>query len=122
MGDLAPGGEALIIAALAAGAYVSLHTSDPGTTGANEVAGNAYTREALGTVDQSGSNPTTGVNHADVTFPTATGLWGSITYWGLWSAASGGIFYGGKAVTTAKTIDVGDVARFPAGSLSLTGD
>lgn len=88
--------------------YMSLHTADPGTTGANEVTGGApaYARKAVtwvaGSVD--------GVYNATVPafdVPAAT-----VTHVGLWTAASGGTF-----------LDKADVADqvFPSqGTLTIT--
>jgi hypothetical protein len=78
--------------------YVSLHTADPGATGAAEVTGGtpAYTRRAVTwTAAVAGVR---GLNAA-VTFdvPSAT----TVTYFGLWSAATGGTFLGGDVLRDA---------------------
>jgi hypothetical protein len=78
---------------LAAGAaYLSVHSADPGTAGGGEITGGtpAYARKAA-----SWSPTTNGVRTlaASVLFdiPAAT----SISYFGMWSAATGGSFLGG---------------------------
>jgi hypothetical protein len=76
--------------------FVSLHTADPGTTGASEVSGGspAYARKAIawnaasgGAIDSS--------NAPVFDVPAGT----TVTHVGFWSAASGGTFYGSDAVT-----------------------
>ncbi|MDP1793196.1 MAG: hypothetical protein Q8K63_03575 [Acidimicrobiales bacterium] len=76
--------------------YMSLHTADPGSTGTSEVAGGspAYARKAVTWNAAASGNLD---NNANPTFdvPAAT----TITHAGFWSAASGGTFYGGQAIT-----------------------
>lgn len=70
----------------AAATHVSLHTADPGTTGANEVSGGGYTRAPITWVP----GPTDGQVTGTASVTTAAGV--SITHVGLWSASSGGTF------------------------------
>ena len=72
-------------------AYISLHTADPGTTGASEATGGspAYARKAAVWGTPSGGV----VSATQVTFDVPAGTYG---YFGLWSAATGGTFYLGK--------------------------
>lgn len=119
---LSSGGEALLLTSLLTSRFISLHTADPGNAGASEVAGNNYGRVAGGTFNQSGSNPTTATNAAVIEFAVATGNWGTVSYFGIWSASSGGTFYGGWALVTPKAYTTDDVARFIAGALTATLD
>ena len=118
---LSSNGESTVLAALLAARFVSLHTGDPGNTGANEVTGGAYARQAA-TFANAGSNPTVASNNALIQYPTATAPWGTVTHFGLWSAVSGGTFLGGAAVVTPKVIDTDDIARWDATKLSVTAD
>lgn len=118
---LAAAGEARALTALLNAVYVSLHTSDPGTTGAGEVAGGAYARHAA-TFTQAGANPTVASNNAAVQFVQATADWGTVTHFGIWDSAAAGTFLGGSAVDVAKAVLDGDVARFEAGTLKVTTD
>jgi hypothetical protein len=122
MSGLSSGGEAAVIAALTGTAYVSLHTADPGNTGASEVSGAAYARQGPVAFTNTGNNPTVAANSAIVSYPTATAAWGTITFFGLWSAASAGTFNGSAAVATPKTVNSGDQARFAAGALTISAD
>jgi hypothetical protein len=118
---LSANGETTVLAALLAGRFISLHTGDPGNTGASEVAGGSYARQSA-TFTNAGSNPTVASNNALIQYPTATAAWGTITHFGIWSAASGGTFYGGAAVTTPKVIDIDDIARWDATKLTVSAD
>lgn len=118
MPNLGPTGETAALNALLAGRFLSLHTADPGPTGASEVSGGGYARQSV-SFTNSGSNPTTASNSALVQFPVATVAWGSITHFALWTAVSGGSVVVYAPVTTPKTIDVDDIARWEAGALQV---
>lgn len=122
MAGLSSNGESAILSALLSARYISLHTADPGNTGASEVSGGSYARVGPVTFVNAGNNPTVASNNALVQFPVATGAWGTITHFGIWSAASGGTFYGSGALSVAKTIGVSDVGRFETGALTVTSD
>lgn len=76
--------------------YLSLHTADPGQTGASEVTGGspAYARKLTtwGAADASGVS--TG---SQVTFDVPGGT--TITHVGFWSAATAGTFRGSVNIT-----------------------
>lgn len=118
---LAAAGEARVLTGLLDTVFLSLHTADPSTTGANEVSGGSYARLATA-FTQTGSNPTTAANSAVEQFTQATASWGTITHFGLWTAASGGSFLGGGAVSVAKAIAIGDIARWEIGALEVTAN
>jgi hypothetical protein len=121
MSGLSAYGEAAVLAPLITNAYVSLHTADPGNTGASEVTGDpAYARQGPVAFTEAPSNPTVASNSAIITYPAATALWGTISFFGVWDAATGGNFRGSGAVTTPKSVNTGDTARFAANSLTIT--
>jgi hypothetical protein len=120
MSGLSSFGETAVLAPLTTTAYVSLHTADPGNTGAGEVSGGAYARQGPVTFASAGNNPTVASNSAILTYPAATASWGTITFFGVWDAATGGNFRGSGAVTTPKLVNSGDTARFAANSLTIT--
>ena len=78
--------------------YISLHTGDPGTSGANEQSGASYVRSEVGDLTfpaSSVSNVYTARNANRITFPDPTADYGSaITYIGLWDASTAGTFFG----------------------------
>lgn len=76
--------------------FVSLHTADPGTTGTNEVTGGspAYARKAI-TWNAASAGALDSSNAPVFDVPAGT----TITHVGLWSASSGGTFYGSFDIT-----------------------
>lgn len=117
--------------------YVGLFTTAPtDSTAGVEIAGNAYARVAVAsslanwagtqavasTAVSSGTNGTTSNNLA-ITFPTPTPAgWGVAVAYGVFDAASGGnlLFY--AALTVSKTLNVGDLVQFAAGTLTFQLD
>jgi hypothetical protein len=98
---LSNAGKNVMLDALGAVAvYASLHTADPGTSGTSEVTGGspAYARKAI-TWNAAASGDLD--NNANPTFdvPAST----TVSYFGLWSASSGGTFYGGGALSASET-------------------
>ena len=121
MTGLSSAGEALVLTPLTTTAFVSLHIGDPGDTGATELSGLGYARQSA-TFTNSGANPTVAANSAIVTFPAASGSWGTVGYFGVWSLATGGVFRGSGALTTPKPVNNGDTARFAVGALTITAN
>ena len=120
MTGLSAAGETAVLAPLTAVAYVSLHTADPGNAGGSEISGGAYARQGPVTFANAGNNPTVASNSAIVTFPAATAPWGSIGFFGVWTALTGGTYQGSGAIATPKTVNTGDNVRFGAGALTIT--
>lgn len=109
--------------------YVSLHTSNPGETGANEVStGNwpAYVRKDAavgGAINTGWAAPTDGVttNSKQIVYPGMNGASNlTVSHWALFDAATGGnpLAYG--ALQTARTLQPGDVFVFDIGALTVT--
>lgn len=119
---LAAAGETAALAAILTGRFISLHVGSPGNTGINEVTGGSYARVAGGTFSNTGSNPTSADNDADVTFAQASANWGTVTHFGVWSALTGGSFIGYGSLSVSKAVDLSDIARFLAGQLVVTCD
>ena len=98
--------------------YVSLYTTDPtdADTG-TEVSGGSYARTAV-----TMGAPSNGVstNSADVTFPTATASWGTVTHIGIHDALTSGNLLFHTPLDTSKTIDSGDIFKITTGNLSVT--
>ena len=101
--------------------YVGLFTAAPSDTGGGtEVSGNAYARVVTGTISGSGT-ATTFTNAAAIEFAAASGgNWGSIGWAGIFDASTSGNLLAWAALTTARTINDGDVLRIPAGDLDVT--
>jgi hypothetical protein len=98
--------------------YVGLYTSDPGegNTG-TEVSGGSYARTAV-----TFGAPSNGVstNSASVTFPTATGTWGTVTHIGILDASTSGNLLYYTPLDASKSIASGDVFTISVGNLSVT--
>jgi hypothetical protein len=104
-----------------ANVYISLHTADPGATGASEVSGGSYARVTVSTTG-GWSSPTSGGltdNAGTITFPTATADWGTVTHVGIWDASSAGNFIQGGALSASKAVYSGDTCVFDVGALDV---
>lgn len=99
--------------------YCSLHTADPGETGASEATGGSYARQAI--TFAAASNPGgTKASSADLVFtsmPAAT-----ITHVGVWDASTSGNFLVGGALAASKTLNAGDTFRITSGNLTVSLD
>lgn len=102
---------------------VGLFTAAPSDSGGGtEVSGGSYARvtTAAGDWNSAASGSTSNAN--SITFPTASGSWGTVTHFGLFDAASGGNLLRWAALTTSKTVGSGDTPSFAAGALVFTED
>lgn len=92
--------EAAALAVTALGGYISLHTADPGTTGASEATGGspAYARKLT---TWTGGASDGSVPGSQVTFDAPAGTY---THFGIWTAATGGTFIGGVALSSSVTL------------------
>ena len=98
--------------------YVALYTTDPtdADTG-TEVTGGSYARTSV-----TFAAPSNGVttNSADVTFPTCTLAWGTVTHIGIRDASTAGNLLYHTPLDASKTIDLGDIFKITTGNLSVT--
>jgi hypothetical protein len=104
--------------------YVALSTADPTNTGAGiaEPVGGSYARVSTITADWAVAAAGALSNANPITFPEATGDWGTITHFALFDALTGGNMLAHGALTVAKAIGIGDTAKFAAGDLDVTLD
>ena len=93
--------------------YLSLHTGDPGTTGANEVIGGSYARQIIQFDSASGGT------QASTDAQAFSGLSGppTVTYFGVWTLVSGGTYLGGGPLTASLTSTLID---FAIGAITLS--
>jgi hypothetical protein len=114
MAVLANAGKHLMLNGFAGSvAFVSLHTGNPSTNGANEVSASPYTRESVSWgAASSGSLQ----NSAQVVFdvPGST----TITHLGYWSASTGGTFYGSRALDANQTFSTVGTYTIPTGNIT----
>lgn len=102
--------------------FTGVTDGDAGTV--TQVSGGSYARAAVtnnstnfpGASLGSGSKS----NGQQITFPTATGSWGTVTHWGVYDAPSGGnLLYWGE-LTSPRNIGTGDTPRFNEGAFTIT--
>jgi hypothetical protein len=104
--------------------YVCLFTSSPGddASGTEVTDANNYSRQAETFDDPSGGGVT--ANSGVLTFPTASGSWGTISHFAIYDNASHGtgnqLFW--AAVDSSQAITTDDVAEWAAGALDITVD
>lgn len=116
--------------------YFALFTAAPSDSGGGtEVTGGSYARVAIVPRDENfnatqGGNttatPSSGTggltdNAIEITFPTPSANWGTITHTGVFDNSSGGnlLFHG--VLGTSKTVNDGDPApKFAAGDFNVT--
>lgn len=95
--------------------FISLHTDPPGGTGANEVTGGSYARQAENFGAASSGALT---NAADITYlnmPACT-----VKYVGFWTLVSGGTFLGSLPLDTNIDVLATQTFLFEAGDLDLS--
>ena len=97
-----------------ANVYVSLHGSDCGVNGANEIEAGAYSyaRKAL-SMDAAADGELD--NDAEVEWENLPA--GTIAYFGFWDADVSGNFLWGGQLTASRSLQAGDAARFKVGEL-----
>ena len=92
--------------------YMSLHTGDPGTTGANEASGGTYARQAV-----TWGAATNGTATADqVAFDVVAGTY---THGGYFDAPTAGTFLGGNALGEPQTLSADGQVKV-TGSIPVT--
>jgi hypothetical protein len=100
--------------------YVGLFTADPTDAGTGtEVSGGSYARQIVSVTTATGGIVT---SSADVTFPQATGSWGTVSHIGLLDALSSGNLLMHTPLTTSRAIETGDVLKISTGSLTASLD
>jgi hypothetical protein len=104
--------------------YVGLSTAEPLDDGSGlaEPTGNGYARVQTQASDWDAASAGSLNNTNDITFPEATGSWGTISHFALFDAASAGNMLAHGALSQSKSIGSGDTARFAAGDLDVSLD
>ncbi len=93
--------------------FVSLHTADPGATGASEVTGGSYARQAL-----TFGAPAAGTasNSATINFTNMPAV--TVTHLGIWDAATAGGFHQSGSLTASVVVAAGNTLQFAAGQIT----
>lgn len=95
--------------------YVSLHTADPGDTGANEVTGGSYARQSVSFAVASGGATENSTAVSFTNMPAVT-----VTHVGIWNAATGGTFIIGGPLSSPLNVPSGGTVNFAIGSIDIT--
>ena len=109
--------------------YIALSTTSPNSDGSNftePATASGYARSIIGlsgtSATQVMSAPASGAssNSSIIFFPEATSSWGTVTHFGLYTAATGGslVLYG--TLTNPITVAANYVPLFRVGNFSLT--
>jgi hypothetical protein len=109
--------------------YVALFTDtntasqrDAGTVTEVSTSGTAYARVSVtnNSTNWPGASAGAKANGTAITFPTATGAWGTVTAFGIYDASTAGnLLYWGD-LTSSQAIITGDVLTFAIGDLDVT--
>lgn len=100
--------------------YVGLFTTDPTDAGTGtEVSGNNYSRTAVTFNAATGTNPTYVDNSATITFPTASGSWGTVGWIGVYDNSTGGNLLIHGQLTASKSVGSGDTFQILANNLII---
>lgn len=100
-----------MLATITSGAYVSAHSSNPGTNGANELSTSGYTRQSLtfgAPYNVSGGRAVDLQGSVEITVASGS----TVSHLGLFSAASGGTF--------RKNLDINDATFSNPGTLTVS--
>ena len=102
--------------------YVGLSTADPLDTAAGlaEPSGNGYARVTTAGSDWSAAASGATSNANAITFPTASGSWGTISHFALFDAATNGNMLAHGSLSASQAITTNQIARFAAGELDIT--
>jgi len=112
--------------------YVGLSTTTP-SQGASanftEPVGNGYARVSAANNSTNwvpvASPPATGYtmqNNAALNFPSATGSWGTVTYFGIFDALSGGNLVGFGQLSAPQSVASGVAPSFAVGALTVSNN
>lgn len=104
--------------------FVALSTTTPTDTGTNftEPVANGYTRVSTAAADWAAAvagDPSTKSNGNAITFPQASGSWGTVTHFGLFLASTAGTVQIWGALGTSKAIGTGDTPSFAASAIII---
>jgi hypothetical protein len=95
---------------------ISLHTADPGATGASEATGGSYARQTAGYSTASGGACALAATLNFTSMPAAT-----ITHVGIWDSTGTPKFLQGAALAASKTLSAGDTLALTAATDTFSG-
>ena len=95
---------------------ISLHTADPGATGASESTGGSYARQTAGYNTASGGACALAATLNFTGMPAST-----VTHIGIWDSTGTPKFLQGAALASSKTLGAGDTLALTAATDTVTG-
>lgn len=103
--------------------YIAVSTADPteAGTGTAEPIGNGYARITTAPTDWSRTGNIVD-NVTELSFPEATGTWGTLTHIAIYDALTAGNMIAYAVLGTSKAIGANETLRFPAGNITFTMD
>jgi len=103
--------------------YIGLSTADPtdDSSGLAEPSGNGYARVTSPASDWTAAAAGSISNAVEITFPTATGSWGTVTHFAIFDAVTGGNILAHGILTESQTITA-NPSKFLVGALVVTLD
>lgn len=97
--------------------YLSLHSANPGTTGANEISGGSYARQSITFGSPSSGSQASTSSQSFTNMPAEAG---GTPYFGIWTASSGGSYVaGGSTSGLSGAIASGQTVQFAIGAITL---
>lgn len=103
--------------------FVALYTATPNDAGGGtEVSGGSYARQSTAAADWNAAASGSKDNANDITFPTATASWGTVTSFGLFDVVSGGNLLAYGDLTANNVVNNGSTIKFTAGNLTVNLD
>jgi len=102
---------------LSGASHLALYTTAPTATSAGtEVSGSGYTRQGISFAAAASASK---ASNSAVTFPSATGSWGTVVAWATVTASSGGSQITFRAITPV-VVNSGDQIIIPSGNIIHT--
>lgn len=105
-------------------AYIALSTANPDedNSGIAEPVGNGYARVTTSDSDWDAASGGAVANAAAITFPTASGSWGTITHFAIFDADTDGNMLAYGALDSSEAITTDQTPRFSIGAFEITLD
>lgn len=105
-------------------AYVGLSTADPAddASGLAEPSGSGYARVTTSGASWDAASGGATANAAALTFPEASGAWGTVTHFALFDASTSGNMLCHGTLDASRVITSGITPRFAIGELDITLD
>ena len=101
--------------------YLGLNTADPGTTGASEVTGGSYVRQAITFSAPSAGSSVSGGTSGSQSFTGMPVESGGTPYFSIWTASTLGTFLeGGTTTGLSGAISAGSTINFATGAVTFS--